>query len=316
MFRSKRMYDICFRAVKGLPLPARELTTLLIESVIARLLTLDTVIVCNFVWMSNHVHMQLVSLDMKSFTHFHGQLKKRLTDVLKRLLNIPQLNIWKDRTNLGEVLDLDAAIRKVFYEFTNPQRALIVRTIEEYKGCNTWKEFCTAPPDINACVEKEVPWVQLPDIEPLSRPNPSYSEEKRVIDELQQRTKTRTTILKIYPFKWLEPFGVTDPDEIEKIRQKIIQQVREEEARLSTKKFVPATRDGFDVTNSHIPSKKERKVFVFASTKEARIDFISSYKRFVEKCRMCYEFMKQGVTSIDWPIECYVPPKPRLANPI
>jgi hypothetical protein len=32
MLRSRRMYDLCFRAIQGLPLPARSLTNFLIQS--------------------------------------------------------------------------------------------------------------------------------------------------------------------------------------------------------------------------------------------------------------------------------------------
>jgi hypothetical protein len=109
MLRSKKMYDLCFRSLRGLPLPARALTTLIIESIMGRLLRSEDVIVCGYVWMSNHVHMQVYSLDCTALTHFHERLKKRLTDFLKRLLNISHLSLWDNRTTLGEVLDLEAA---------------------------------------------------------------------------------------------------------------------------------------------------------------------------------------------------------------
>jgi hypothetical protein len=60
MLRSRRMYDLCFRAIQGLPLPARSLTNFLIQSIMVRLIFTEQVIVCNYVWMANHVHMQLV----------------------------------------------------------------------------------------------------------------------------------------------------------------------------------------------------------------------------------------------------------------
>ena len=112
MIRSKRLYDVCFRALQGLPLPARAVTTLFLESLIARLLATDQVVVCAYVWMANHPHMQLFSLDNRYLTFFHGQLKKRLTDFIKRLLGLSHLRLWDDRTTLGEVLDLDAAIAR------------------------------------------------------------------------------------------------------------------------------------------------------------------------------------------------------------
>jgi hypothetical protein len=74
MPRSKKMYDLCFRSLRGLPLPARALTTLLIESIMGRLLRTEAIIVCSYVWMSNHVHMQVFSLDCQALTFSVGGL--------------------------------------------------------------------------------------------------------------------------------------------------------------------------------------------------------------------------------------------------
>jgi hypothetical protein len=315
MLRSRKMYDLCFRALQGLPLPARALTKLLIESIIGRLLQSEAVILCSYVWMSNHLHMQVFSLDCSALTHFHERLKKRLTDFLKRLLNLPRLSLWDNRTTLGEVLDLEAAIERIVYSYLNPVRAGLVRSIDEYSGCNTWREFLSVPADTNASVDKEVPWVFATDIEPLSQENPSLSEERSLIESIEERASSRErNIVKIMPFKWLEAFRITDPAEIEKIRQRIISQVREEEARLAPKK-APAVRvEGFVVDNRYLPRKKERKVFMYSSCKKPRLAFLETFSRFINRCRECYQLMKQGHRDVPWPPACFKPPIPRLCN--
>lgn len=315
MLRSKKMYDICFRAVQGLPLPARALTKLFIESILGRLLRSEDVIVCGYVWMSNHPHMQLFSLDCTALTHLHERLKKRLTDFLKRLLNLSRLNLWDGPTSIGEVLDVDAAIERIVYSFLNPVRAGLVRSIDDYQGCNTWKEFISVPPDTNATVEKDVPWIAATDIPALSRANPSSSEERSVIERITRRAKSKqTNTLRIMPLKWLEAFKITDPVEVEKIRQKIIARVREEEGKLRQQKIAPPRLEGFLVSNVYVPNKKDRRIFMYGSTKRIRIEFLRLYERFAERCRRCYERMKQGATDILWPPECFIPPRPRLCN--
>lgn len=315
-FNSKRAYDLCFRAVRGLPLPARLLTQLLIQSAMARTLALTSVIICNYVWMPNHPHMQLYSLDMQSFSNFHGQLKKRLTDYLKRLLCLDRLNLWIDRTTAGEILDLDAAIARIVYAFTNPVRALLAKSIDEFKGCSTWKEFLSAEPDVNAFIEKEVPWVLATDIEPLSNRNPSAQEEHHVISDLEEKAELRKQVLRVYPFKWLEQFGITDPVEIEKIRQQIIMEVRAEEAIYANKKRPPQRLEGYLVTDEYLPPKKERSVFMYGSTPEVRIASLRDHDRFSQKCRECFLLLKKGYNSIPWPPGCFIPPSPRLCSPI
>jgi len=298
-------------------LPARPLTCLFIESIMARLLRSEDVIVCGYVWMSNHVHMQVFSLDCAALTHFHERLKKRLTDFLKGLLNLRQLNLWDNRTTLGEVLDLEAAISRIAYTYLNPVRAGLVRSIDDYTGSNTWREFLSVPPDVNAVVEKRVPWVLATDIDPLSQANPSLSEERALVDTIRGRAASREqNILKVMPLKWLEAFQIKDPMEIENIRQRIIAQVREEEARLASKRKPVRRIEGFIVSDDYIPSKKERKVFMYSSCKELRLRFLEKFRRFISRCAECYRLMKEGQIDVPWPLECFKPPIPRLCNVI
>ena len=315
MIRSKRLYDVCFRSLQGLPLPARAATTLFLESIIARLLATEQVVVCAYVWMANHPHMQLFSLDAGYLTFFHGQLKKRLTDFIKRLLGLSHLRLWDNRTTLGEVLDLDAAIARFVYSFLNPVRAGLVRSIDHYQGCNTWKEFLAAPPDLHAVIEKEVPWILATDIEPLSQTNPSFSEEGRVVAELKEKASARQThTLRIHPFRWLEAFGISDPEEIERVRARIVAQVREEEAKLAATVTPTQRIEGFVVTDEYKPPRKERKVFMYASSLARRLAHLEQYDWFIKRCRECYELMKQGVRNIPWPPGCFIPPAPQLCN--
>lgn len=310
------MYDVCFRSVKGLPLPPRALTTLLIESAMARTLAINDVLVCNFVWMANHPHIELYSQDMKSFANFHGQIKKRLTDSLKRLLGMNRLNLWIDRTSVGEVLDLEAAIRRIIYAFVNPARARQAKCIDDFTGSNTWKEFLAAEANVNAFVEKIVPWIQATDIEPLSKRNPSRTEERRIVEDLTEKSKSRMQALRVYPFKWLEAFGITDPIEIEKIRQRIIKAVREEEAIYANEKFPDRGLAGYVITDEYIPPAKERSVFMYGSDIDIRLACLNDHDLVEAACRNCYLLMKAGHTQIGWPPECFVPPPPRVCNPV
>ena len=317
MLRSKKMYDLCFRSLRGLPLPARTLTTLIIESIMGRILCSEAVIVCGYVWMSNHVHMQVFSLDCSALTHFHERLKKRLTDFLKRLLNLSELHLWDNRTTLGEVLDLQAAIDRIVYTYLNPVRAGLVRSIDDYQGCNTWKEFLSVPADVNASVEREVPWILATDIEGLSHENPSLGEEQTLIKSIELQASQRTrNIVRMMPLKWLEAFGIVEPVEIEKIRQRIIAQVRDEEARLAPKTAPSRRVEGFVVTDAYLPRKKQRKVFMYSSCRELRWAFLETFRRFINQCNDCYLLMKRGCLEVPWPPACFKPPIPRLCNAI
>lgn len=314
-FPAKRLFDVCFRALQGLPLPARPLTALLIESIIARVLATEQVVVCGYVWMANHPHMQLFSLDASSLARFHGRVKKRITDFLKRLLGLSHLSLWDSRSTFGEVLDLEAAIQRVVYAFLNPVKAKLVRSIDHYQGCNTWKEFLAAPADIHAVIEKEVPWILATDIGPLSQSNPSWAEEQRVIEDLKRKAAARQThTLRIHPFRWLEAYGIKSPAEIERVRARIIALVREGEAQLASEMEPLQRREGFMVTDTYKPPRKERSVFMYGSTLAKRLLHLDERRRFNKLCRACFELMKQGAANIPWPPGCFIPPAPQLCN--
>ena len=190
-----------------------------------------------------------------------------------------------------------------------------MRSIDHYQGCNTWKEFLAAPADLYAVIEKEVPWILATDIEPLSQSNPSHSEERRVISELKEKASARQThTLRIYPFRWLEAFGISDPKEIERVRARIVAQVREEEAKLAPRKDPIQRVEGFVVTDDYIPPRKERKIFMYASSLARRLAHLEQYSWFIKRCRECYELMKQGCRNIPWPPGCFIPPPPQLCN--
>jgi hypothetical protein len=63
-----------------LPLPAPSLTALLVESILARVLATEQVVVCCYVWMANDRHMQLFASNVSSLATLHGRVKKRIPE--------------------------------------------------------------------------------------------------------------------------------------------------------------------------------------------------------------------------------------------
>jgi len=98
MFQSSSVYEICFRAKRGLPLPTRRLIKLVIDSALARTQRDGgKVTICDHVWMANHVHLLVVSGDIAELKNFYGELKKRITDIIKRLLGMEELTLWENK---------------------------------------------------------------------------------------------------------------------------------------------------------------------------------------------------------------------------
>jgi len=324
MFGSRKVYQLCFRARKGLPLPARPLIKLILESAMARTQRDDKVIICNYVWMANHPHISLVSLDVNALKAFYGELKKRITDMLKRLLGLERLHLWEDKEpRVIELLDLEKAITDHVYYFLNPANAGLVDSIDDYPGLSTWRAFCSCEPSVNAKVEYSVPWIRLPSLPALPSNNPSAAQEAQVIRQLRADNKSLETLV-IYPLAWLKVFGITDAEEIQDIRLRIIQRVRDGEKDLREKR----AKDGKRILgkerleresikeNGYQSKKQERSIYFLSSIAELRIAMCARFQEFCERCRECYLLMCRGVKDVVWPDGAFVPPIPPMVNPI
>jgi len=318
------VYEVCFRAREGLPLPTRRIIKLVIDSALARTQRDDKVIICDYLWMANHPHILLISQDVTALKNFYGELKKRITDMLKRMLGLDALRLWEEKgARVMQILDLEKAKRQLAYYFLNPVTAGLVDSIDHYPGESTWRAFCTCEPRVDAFVETTVPWIRLPSIPTLRTLTPTVGEETQVINQIKAANK-RTESFRVHPLAWLKVFGITEPDEIEAIRQEIIALVRagEQECRERRQKerkqlrgAVKLLLEGIMLTG-HKPAKRGRSVFFLSSIKELRIGFHAKYRDFCERCRECYLLACRGVKDLVWPDGAFVPPILPLVNPI
>ena len=322
MYRSKAVYELCFRAREGLPLPARPLINLILQSALARTQKDNKVNLCTLVWMSNHPHIIIESLDTDNLAKFYAELKKKITEYLKRLLGDSHKVVWRGRTMVAEILDLETAIDRQVYIFLNPAKANLVDSIDDYPGVTTWKAFLNAKPNTNSYHEVEVPWIRLPSVPTLSSPCPSKNEEKKVIKQLLAKNKHNQK-LRVYPFAWLKAFGITEPEEIESIRKRIIERVKKaqkelKENRAKNKTTIIGserlTTESLEV--AHTPQKNARRIYFLSSVAELRVQFIKTFKAFRDECRECLGLFLKGFRDVVWPPGAYIPPLRTLVNPI
>lgn len=326
MFQSRCVYEICFRAKRGIPLPSRAVIKFILESAIARTQRGNgKVIICHYTWMANHVHILVVCQDVTALKDFYGELKKRITDMLKRLLGLPELKLWEEReARVMQILDLEKLKRQIGYYYLNPARADQEDSIDRYPGLNTWRTFCSVAAEVDSFEETHSRWIRLPSIPALSSYNPTLKEEERIINLIKGDNQVRTSY-KVEPFACFKAFGVTDPQELEAIRAEIIADVRAQEQELREKRQKagkrvvgalrliqePITISGYE------PSKQRgRKIYFLSSVLELRVKFCNLYKSFCERCKECYRRACLGDRRVEWPPGAFVPPIPPLANPV
>ena len=94
----------------GLPFVCTKYMNLIIEGIVARVQRNHKVQLCHKNFMGNHPHMIIVAKDSLECTNFYGEIKKQLTDSIKRLLGLEHLNLWqKNGTSVIRYHDLKGA---------------------------------------------------------------------------------------------------------------------------------------------------------------------------------------------------------------
>ncbi len=88
-----------------------------------------------FVWMSNHVHL-LVQAPEGNFTEFMAYLNGQIAREINRFLR-RQHQLWARRYAIGQVLDEPAELERLLYILTNPAKAGIVDSIEQWQGLSS-----------------------------------------------------------------------------------------------------------------------------------------------------------------------------------
>lgn len=268
---------------------------------------------CHFVDMNNHSHNLAVSSTPANLSKFYMELQKKTTDAVKALTGLTSLSLWEDRTTVARIATLDDAIERIVYIYCNPSTADLCDSIDDYPGLSSWRAFLGCEASVDAEFAIAVRWYPVSEIPKLPNSSLSPRQDKTLHQQLigSEFAIRHTLVLK--PFKWLETYGITQPSEIEKIRQKIIARVRENERASSEvraaeqRRSVPrAAVQKTPFMKPHTPKKKERKIFIICGDKRRRLEIIKSVKDTLARCRECYRRAKAGV-RVDWPPGTFLP---------
>jgi hypothetical protein len=311
---SGKAYEVCFRAREGLPFVTNELMNLVINSVVARKQHDEKVNICHDIWNGSHAHMLLVALDAQNFFKFLGETQKEVTEIIKRLLGIGQLNLWEGSPSVIEVLDLEAAIDRIAYFYANPAQDNLVSKIEKYPGVSSWSDFQRVDNTVDAAHTENYPWLRLPSIPLLESPSLTHQQAIYHCHVLKKENKKQHAFVR-KPNLWMKSFGITAPEEVREINSKIVERlrIREHEAEQLRKKLGKSVI-GVDrlmtqpIMKAHKPKKKDRKIYCISTIKELRIRHIENFKQFCEKCRNCFEKWLIGDFNVEWPPGAFKPP--------
>lgn len=265
---------------------------------------------CHFVDMNNHSHTMAVSITGENLSKFHMELKKKTTDAVKALLGLSSLSLWEDRTGVIKIATLEDAIARVVYIYCNPSNAGLCDSVEDYPGLSSWTAFKECDPSIDAEVAVHARWYPVSEIPqlPLQR-SLSPQQDAALYQELKDSERAIEHPVVIRPFKWLETYGITEAQDIERIRQRIIKCVRDTEranALGRAPSISPSVLRQAPYMRRHKPKKKDRKIFLICSDKELRARLLESFRETLSRCKECYRKAKAGL-RVEWPPGTFTP---------
>jgi hypothetical protein len=313
IFIPNQVYEIIPRARQHLPMPPTQVSNEIKIGILARTQRDNKVDLCHFIDMNNHSHNLAVSTTETNLSKFYMETMKKTTEAVKALLGIPHLSLWESRAGVFRIADLAATISRIAYIYANPAKADLCNSIEEYPGLSSWTAFLTCEPAVDAEVTIHARWYPVSEIHPLPARSISPAQDAALYQALQKSDEAIPHTLVLKPFKWLEPFGIREPERIENIRKQLIARVRELEKKYADKRaeakttVVPRSvqlREPY--MKPHTPQKKERKIHIICSDKTQRIELLQEHKEILSRCKECYQKAKEGL-RVDWPPGTFVP---------
>jgi REP element-mobilizing transposase RayT len=296
--------------------------TMLIKSALARSLLDHKVTLIDFMWMSNHCHLLLITWDAQEASDFYGELQKNISEYVKRLLGLPRLSLWEGRPTVAIIPDLKTAMARKTYFYLNPCRAHLVDSVEKYPGYSSWRAFHTSKNCLTFRVSERVPFFPQSAVPTAPTRDLTERQEKDFISKLAKGILCHHRI-NIFPNLWAAVFGITDPDELAAYNADIAATVKATETFLKAERLEKGHRVIGEkkllhqpIMLPHVPKSRSRKVFVICGDWELRKRIIDAMNVVEDLCIQCYLEWKRGNYTIQWPPGTFRPPMPPVANAV
>ncbi|MBN8548917.1 MAG: hypothetical protein J0M12_06355 [Deltaproteobacteria bacterium] len=246
------------------------------------------------------------------------ELQRKITEYVKRSLGLAHLNLWEGSPMVAEILDLEKAISRVVYFYSNPSRAHLVETISDYPGLCSWQLIYGEKPQHS----KDIPWIRFPAVRLLPSRQLSDRQDSFITKKLCDGATMKHALT--YNFDaWMKCFGISEPKDVQSVRNRIRTEVAKIENDLKLKRRTEGRRvlgalrlKQLPIAQSHTPKKKQRAVFVLSSSAQLRTRYIALVKALCQKCTELYKLARCGFSGLDWPPGMFLPPLPPIASAI
>lgn len=314
------VYEICFRAKSGLPFVIYALINLLIQSVVARVQRDCKVELCHDIWNGSHPHIIVVAKDQAGVSAFAGQIEKRITDCMKRLLGLSSLLLWDGRARIIPLLDAETVSSRIAYLYANPAKDNIVDSIDLFPGVSSWRDYKAASQEVSSEVTNVFPNIRLKDLPLLPSRRLTHRQDTFYTNRITDNAETFHKLVR-KPNAWMPRFGVVSSEHVREINNRILEKIEilentaRETRRIEGKSLFSRSKLlSQPVLKEHTPPPKEGSVLSMASDKSTKIEYRKKFKAYDRECSDCYQRELLGDRSVKWPPGAFKPPSRQPFN--
>ena len=298
VFIHHTVISIVCRVQEGLPFVATLYMKLIIQNALAGAQELYPVKIVGFLLMGNHLHLILVVENPADVSSFMRYFKTETSIAINRLLGRRQRSVWTPRYSSPVILDAEKVLHELAYLYTNPQRARLVNTIEEYPQLSTWKELLSGNSSTSL-----IPSFSRDAIPTLSGPH-TQQQSVKVYEELLRKSKHQKK-LKIEPFAWLDCFAETKGMSHQTAVELVVKRVRAREWLLRQSNGPEVLgREALlrqDIRTPHTPKKFGKAMTCLSFERLKRIQFLDWFKTQTNFIREGFQNWKNNLIPFQRP---------------
>jgi hypothetical protein len=268
--------------------------------------------------MANHFHLVVVVHEPQDTADFLCEVKRKLTEYIKRLHDVDYLTMWEDRAAVSILPTTQDVINRMAYLYANPAKANLVDTVDEYPGFSTWRDFLTAPLSYRRGTHQSMPWVQAKHIKPVKK-NLSATADRDLCELIEKKSRISHT-LAIHPYAWMEYYGEPETT-VSTMKARIIEQTRalEESYRVLRREEdkgimgAQRLRQESPTITGWKPKKRSPRLYIICCDSEVRMSYLKSHELFLKAMQRCFDIYKTNGRICNWPEGSFMPPlRPRL----
>lgn len=235
------------------------------------------VVVSDFMVMSNHIHLLLRVGNPEDVPAFVGYVKRELSHAINRMLGRRQINVWEEGYDAPVIGSVHTFLRRLVYIYTNPQRAGLTDTIDEYPNLSTWAARLSGQSQVTLEGRK----LARRDIARLPSRKMTKAQHQRYLADFMLQP-ARSVELRISPNAWMGCFPDSSAYTAEQFQICLTALVRAEERKLREARTTECIgREQLmlmPLDTNYLPQKRGRRMLILDNCKQRRAEFIAYHK--------------------------------------